>query len=114
MHLTRSGWKDLQLPLYRHLVKQIKSIQSLNLDTVNLGYVLLPKQIDRVRFSLLECTSEQLAEADEQVESIVRQIRGGKFWPPKAKPPEYSQDFAGICQDNAFEKFDVDSVETPA
>ncbi len=114
VHLTRSGWKDLQLPLYRHLVKQIKSIQSLNLDTVNLGYVLLPKQIDRVRFSLLECTSEQLAEADEQVESIVRQIRGGKFWPPKAKPPEYSQDFAGICQDNAFEKFDVDSVETPA
>ena len=110
-HAPKSGWKDLQLPLYRHLVKEIGAAKPYLNDTIGLGYVLLPKQLPKVGFSELECTSDQLAAADELVYSIIRDLRTANYWPPRKQPPQFSEAFAGICQDNAFEKFDIDSQQ---
>ena len=104
-------WKDLQLPLYRHLIKQIEVAAPYDTENVSLGYIVLPRQLDRIRFAELNCTEQELKQADALVESIIAQLRAGNYWPPKKQPPQFSEDFAGICQDNAFEKFDIESLE---
>lgn len=111
-HLKSGQWIDLQLPLYRHLVKEVDVVKSDNLATVKLGYVLLSRDLGSIRFEEAEFDSPLLDEADELVKDCIRKIRQGIFWPPVAKPPKYSQDFAAICQDDVFEPFDV-SKNTP-
>ena len=53
---------------------------------------------------------QQLQEADELAFDIIRQIRNGNFWPPERKPPQYSEVFAAICQDDVFERQDYSLV----
>lgn len=112
-HIKSKQWIDLQLPLYRHLVKEVDVVKSDNLATVKLGYVLLSRNLDDIRFEEAQFDSPMLAEADELVMDCIRKIRQGIFWPPVEKPPEYSEDFATICQDQVFEPFDI-RKNTPA
>lgn len=115
VHLDRNGWKDVQLPLYRHLAKEIKQLSGYDLTEVQLGFVLLPRKIEDVRFEALECSTQELVQADDQVKDIIRRIRGNQYWPPNPKPPKYSEAFAGICQDNVFEVYnDADASEEVA
>ena len=109
VHLDRNGWKDLQLPLYRHLVKEIKAVKDYDLSDVQLGYVLLPKSIDKVGFDVLDCSPQELSRADDLLKDIIRKIRRGKYWPPEKKPPRFSEAFAGICQDRVFERYNIDA-----
>ncbi len=113
MHLGKNGWKDLQLPLYRKLITEIDCLQGRDLENAQLGYVQLPKVLDRVKFSPLRCTPEQLEQADRLVEQIIQRIHAGAYWPPNPVPPQFSQSFAGICQDHVFEKFEIDTSEVP-
>jgi hypothetical protein len=106
-HKTRKKWKDLQLPLYRHLVKEVAAVKNANLDTVKLGYVLLSKNLDDTKFEEAGFSAEELTEADELAFDCIRKIRKGLYWPPEPQPPLFSEDFEAICQDNVFEKFDV-------
>ena len=106
-HIKGKKWKDLQLPLYRHLVKEVDVVKSDNLATVKLGYVLLSRDLDDIRFEEAEFEEGMLHEADELVFDCIRKIRKGIFWPPTNPPPEFSEDLAAICQDEAFEKYDV-------
>jgi ATP-dependent helicase/nuclease subunit B len=88
-------WIDLQLPLYRYLV------QSLGLpEPVQLGYVLLPKDIDKTGFQMALWTAEELASADAAARAVVRGIRAGQFWPPTDPPPSVFSEFAAICPDH--------------
>ncbi len=90
-------WIDFQLPLYRYLVR------SLDLpEPVQLGYVLLPKDIDKTKFEMAEWTAEELAAADAAARAVVRGIRAGEFWPPTDPPPSLFSEFAAICQDDHF------------
>ena len=111
MHLRHGEWKDLQLPLYRKLITEIDCLKGKDLENVQLGYVQLPKQLDKVSFTTLRCTPDQLEDADRLVADIIRKIRMGLFWPPKRKAPQFSEAFAGICQDNAFERFNIEAME---
>ena len=113
-HLSRDGWKDLQLPLYRHLVTEIESLNKFDLQNVDLGYVLLPKKLDDVRFAKLNASLEDFVRADDLVKQIVRRIRAGRYWPPKPQPPKFSEAFAGICQDKIFERFEIKAAEASA
>jgi len=98
-HRKHKKWVDLQLPLYRHLAS------SLGISgPVQLGYVLLPKDVSRVRFCVAKWTDQDLADADEVAREVVRGIRREDFWPPADPPPKYSEQFAPICQDGVFEK----------
>ena len=99
-------WADLQLPLYRHLVK------SLGIEgTPRLAYIVLPKDIsevallpadwteadfkdaNRVRAALVSAstaksqwTADDLRQADLAAEEVVRAVRAEKFSPPGRTP----------------------------
>lgn len=98
-HRRRDKWVDLQLPLYRHLAKSLGISGALQL-----GYILLPKDASRVRFCIADWTDQDLSDADEVACEVVRGIRREAFWPPADPPPDYSEQFAPICQDGVFEK----------
>lgn len=98
-HRKSGEWIDLQLPLYRHLVRE------LGIDgPIELGYILLPKSISKVGLSPADWTEAELEKADHTARDIVRNVRQQKFWPPTEPPPAYSEDFAGICMDGVFGK----------
>jgi hypothetical protein len=71
-------------------------------DQIGMGYILLPNDTSHIAFSSAAWTSEALRTADELAWQIIRDIRSGKFWPP-SEPPEFSEEFAAICQDHVFE-----------
>ncbi len=97
-HRKRSGeWIDLQLPLYRHLAREV------GIDgPVGLGYIVLPKNIANVGVSFAEWTDSDLEDADRTACDVVRLIRAQQFWPPTDPPPAYSEEFAAICLDEVF------------
>ena len=105
-------WIDLQLPLYRHLVKEVQVVADADFSDIKLGYILLSKKLDEIGFSEVSWTEDVLRTADDMARQVVRRIRKGMFWPPKEKPPKFSEDFAGICQDDVFEQFQVYSADT--
>ena len=106
-HLTRNGWKDLQLPLYRHLVKEVAAVKGADLSNIVMGYMLLPKKLEDTGFKTADWTAQQLDQADRTAVDVIRKIRSGIFWPPNPKPPEYSEDLAAICQDRVFERDNI-------
>lgn len=114
VHYSRrkKEWKDLQLPLYRHLVKEVSAVAGADFSNVDMGYILLPKKLDDVGFHLAEWTAEQLQQADETAREIIRKIRVGDYLPMNPKPPQYSEAFAAICQDNVFEQYVMPTDES--
>jgi hypothetical protein len=93
----KTGWVDLQLPLYRHLAR------ALGIDgPVGLGYIALPKDVARVGLLEAEWSDVDLADAEEAARQVVRDIRAGKFWPPADPPPAFCEEFSAICQDGQF------------
>lgn len=98
-HRRRNEWVDLQLPLYRHLANSLGIGGS-----IQLGYILLPKDVSRVKFCIADWTDQDLCDADEVASEVVRGVRRQDFWPPADPPPDYSEQFAPICQDGVFEK----------
>ena len=97
-HLARdNAWLDLQLPLYRHLAAAHGYR-----GPIDLSYILLPKDTARVAICAADWTAEELAAADERARTIIRAIRDQVFWPPVQPPPDFSEDFAAICQDMVF------------
>ncbi len=93
-HRKGDDWVDLQLPLYRHLVRELNIT-----GEVKLGYVQLPKDTAKTDFKLADWTDDDLRRADEAAREVVRRIRNGLFWPPAVEPPAFCDDFAAICQD---------------
>ena len=97
-HRKRSGvWIDLQLPLYRHLAREL-GIEG----PVGLGYIVLPKSTTNVGLSQAEWTDADLDDADDTACDVVRKIRDQQFWPPTEPPPPYSEEFAAVCMDGVF------------
>jgi RecB family exonuclease len=96
-HRSKDAWTDLQLPLYRHLVT------ALGIDgPVQLGYILLPKDISKVGPRMAEWSDDDLAAADRTAADVIRGVRAERFWPPADPPPAFSEDFSAICQDGRF------------
>ncbi len=93
-HDKQGNWYDLQLPLYRHLAKQWKVE-----GDVQLGYVVLPKNLTNVGLLVAEWSETDLQAADRVAMEVIRAVRQQAFWPPEYPPPSFSDDFAGICQD---------------
>ena len=96
-HRRGGEWIDLQLPLYRHLAAGM-GIKG----PIELAYIVLPKDTSRTGIVMSEWTPEDLQSADEAAAEVVRKVRAGKFWPPSVPPPDFSEDFAPICQDGQF------------
>ena len=102
-------WIDLQLPLYRHLVKEVAVVADTDFNSVTTGYVLLPKKLEDIGFDQTHWGPDELHAADELAREIIRKIRGNEYWEPAEKPPIFGEDYAAICQDNAQQKFHIAS-----
>jgi ATP-dependent helicase/nuclease subunit B len=69
-------WVDLQLPLYRHLLPEVRDEHGDRIipagaeASVRLGYILLPRALERVGSSFGEWTDEMLAEADDRARDV--------------------------------------------
>ncbi len=105
-HRHGGDWIDLQLPLYRHLVQDAGLVSEglAKIDhsgcRLELGYILLPKDVQQIGLALAEWTPGELGEADEVARHVIRQIRAGVFEPLTLPPPAFSEDFAVITQDH--------------
>ena len=69
-HMRRDLWCKLQLPLYRHLVKEIVGD-----DPIELGYMGLPVNETEKASPRADWDDEELLAADETAFDVVRQIR---------------------------------------
>jgi RecB family exonuclease len=105
VHRRAGQWIDLQMPLYRHFVGKANLAVKVRAGAaIDLGYVLLPRDLNGVGLALATWTKEELDEADEKAREIIRHIRAERFWPPICPPPLFSEDFAAICQDHRMGK----------
>ena len=114
-HMRRGEWIDLQLPLYRHLIRGLK-LPVTNIDecTIQLGYIRIPKDARQVGECLAEWSDDELAHADETARKVIRAIRRGVFWPPASPAPAFCDDLASICQDNRLGRWRSPSDGEPA
>lgn len=97
-HRKKEEWVDLQLPLYRHMARELKVT-----GEPLMGYIRLPRNLEKVGFAIANWSAADLAAADEVARDVVRKIRQNIFWPP-VFPPMYDDEFALICQDNVFDR----------
>ncbi len=96
---SQGNWTDLQLPLYRHLVRAVKGLP--DSDELHLGYIVLPKRTADIGERLADWTEDDLMEADEVAEEVVRCVRREAFSEPNPNP-KYQGDFSAICQADLF------------
>jgi ATP-dependent helicase/nuclease subunit B len=112
-HRDGSGnWVDLQLPLYRYLIENVPEVGAdaaqAQRDSLQLGYVLLPRTIKDVAFDKAAWDAEELASADKLTSEIVKKIQKQVFWPPSPEPPPFSEQYAAICQDCVYDRSAID------
>jgi RecB family exonuclease len=99
-HRQEGRWTDLQLPLYRHLVRRVKLGVKVPDDAgIELGYILVPRDLAAVGLALADWDQAMLESADETARQIIRAILAEQFWPPVSPPPYFFDDLAVICQD---------------
>jgi ATP-dependent helicase/nuclease subunit B len=103
-HRKKDAWIDLQLPLYRHLVRAA-ALDRESAEPIELGYLNLPKKPAETGVSLATWDKETLEDADKTAVAVICNLRkecDKAFWPPKVPAPKYSDDFAAICLDRVM------------
>lgn len=91
---TKGIWKNLQLPLYRHLALALGKYSLM--DPVDFGYVLLPRSAEATAFKTAGWDLSSLAAADEKARQVIDSVRGLRFQDlGRAKPGDAA--LAGIC-----------------
>lgn len=102
-HRRREGdghvWVDLQLPLYLNLC----ALKDVAPDKVQLGYVNLPKKLGDVDVSLAKWTADEIADAMEVRDVVVRKLRQQVFWPP-GDVPDFDDEFSMLCGDTSLQR----------
>lgn len=93
-HRGRAGWRDLQLPLYRHLAAALSLPQEP--ERLVLGYIALPRKPGGVALLDASWTAADLAGADEAARDVIRRVRRGEFREIGNKPPDDGI-FAALC-----------------
>jgi ATP-dependent helicase/nuclease subunit B len=90
-------WQDLQLPLYRELVRARHG------DGASIGYVLLPMTAAETSFSIWDSYTTTLHEsAIACATAVVQGIRDERFWPPAPGKVTYD-DYGELLFDDALE-----------
>ncbi len=98
-HMRSGEWVDLQLPLYRRFASAM-DIEG----EVKLGYIVLPKDVDRTGERIAQWSEYDLEKADALTLEIAEKVLGGQFWPPADPAPDILTDYSVICQESAYEK----------
>jgi len=93
-NLKKGTWKNLQLPLYRHLALGLGKY-SLT-DPVDFGYVLLPRSAEATAFKAAGWDLSALEAADAKAREVIGRVRDLQFRDlGSARPGEAA--LAGIC-----------------
>jgi ATP-dependent helicase/nuclease subunit B len=96
VHGTKDEWKDLQLPIYRHLAAS----EGLDLNRIETGFVLIGSKEQTVKFDLPGWSEEELEVADSQMQFVIESVQDMLFAEiPNSPAPLYSEDLSWICQD---------------
>lgn len=93
----KSEWIDLQLPLYRHLARNL----ALPAEP-QLGYINLPKDLAAVGAAFATWSADDFVDADAKAKQVALSIARRDFWPPKKDSPGLFSDFDDICQVGVF------------
>lgn len=88
---SKTGWFDLQLPLYRHIVRAL-GIES----EPQVGYILIPKSAKEIGFVSANFSAAQLQEADAEALRVIECVAAGRYEPRTLTPVSYD-DFARVC-----------------
>ncbi|MBI5432843.1 MAG: PD-(D/E)XK nuclease family protein [Planctomycetes bacterium] len=108
-HLRRkTEWIDLQLPLYRHLVRELCGDAP-----IELGYVALDAGVGEELFLPAEWSAEQLAAADATAESVVADVLAGRFEQVGEDEPA-NPILAALCGFGLAARSDAQDVEPKA
>ena len=90
-HRDHGEWTDLQLPLY-HLLARDQS------PGLQVGFVTLPRNLDKSGYAMAEWDETELAEATEVARDVVRALRCEEFWPPR-DAPQFDDGLGDLCLD---------------
>jgi len=90
---------DLQLPLYLDLSAGL----GVDAQQAELAYINLPKKVSETKYEPAEWDADQLQQAREQRDFVIRQVRAGIFWPPN-EPPSFDDGLAGVCGDEVADR----------
>lgn len=98
-HQRKGEWVDLQLPIYASLA------EPLNLGSrVRTGFMNLPRKPNEVGLAPADWSDDELAQAIEARDEVIRAVRDElRFWPP-AEPPAWPDEFSGLCADASMDR----------
>ena len=71
-------------------------------ETPQLGYIVLPQDVNKTGALMADWDAAVLASADEVALQVAENIVNGIFWPPTVPAPRHLGNFAAVCQDHAF------------
>jgi ATP-dependent helicase/nuclease subunit B len=98
-HLKKGEWIDLQLPLYRLLVR------SLGIDSdVQLGYVHLPGDLSGVGASMAKWSDAELETAEETAREVAANIVDLRIDHVAPGQDRRATEFARVCQDSVIDR----------
>jgi RecB family exonuclease len=98
-HFKKGEWVDLQLPLYRLLVRCLE-IE----EPVQLGYVHLPGDLSKVGVSIANWSDAELQSAEEAAGRIAADILDLKIDRVEPGQENRATEFARVCQDSVIDR----------
>jgi hypothetical protein len=93
-HGCSQAWKDLQLPLYRHLARE-RGLPE-NEEAITLAYVTLPSRPGGIRLCAGDWTPDDLADADNTARDVATRVHNGDWLELGDEPPEDGT-FGALC-----------------
>ena len=94
-------WLDLQLPLYRYMLRSIGV--EVEDEYLSLGYFNIGEKESDIKFNPAGFMSEHYSSADETAANVVRGVREGRFDPNPDAATSFD-DYGVICQTGVIEK----------
>ena len=98
-HQTAGEWVDLQLPLYRLLVRSLGIT-----DDVQLGYVHLPNDLSDVGNSMADWTAADLKQAEETAQQVAADILDLRIATLPKGDAHRKTEFSRLCQDTVMDR----------
>ena len=96
MHGPKDEWRDLQLPIYRHLAASV----GYSMKDIRTGYIIIGSKENNVRFDLPDWDDIRLQCADDLIYHIIKEVKECNYSPEPIHPsPPFSEDLSWICQD---------------